>query len=235
MAKIAIVEDQRDSNDRIKQLIADTSPDHEIFQAFSLDDALALIETQHFDLVVVDIDLGGPRGKYAGFTVLKRLGGKKNTVTLVVSGAPEDQVYEQVLSLEAYDFISKPLNDMGFVNTFVHALESINPTKEIEFPAAQPVFPPDLTRDPSKPLAFLWKGRRVNLSLTQSRIVDVLANNFGTSVDDSKLISQLGTSRAKTALASHITYIRKNFKDVDPNFQAIISDPGKGYIWKAGN
>lgn len=232
MAKIAIIEDSREASERVKQLVETVSSEHKVHQAFTLDDALSLIKSDEFDLVVVDIDLGGPQGKFGGFTVLASLYSKRNTVTLVVSGAPQEQVHGQVLSLEAYDFIPKPINDISFVNTFKHALESVKQQRAEGGTETIFALPPDLTRDPNKALAFLWKGRRVNLSLTLARIVELLATNFGQTVLSAALIQQLGTARSKSAVATHITDIRKAFKDIDAEFNAIAADPGKGYVWK---
>src|SRR5450759_1778707 len=106
MPKIAIIEDDQATNDRLKGLVKSLEGT-EVFQAFDRASAELLIASRQFDLVIVDIELGqGPKDKYGGLGILSSLGDKR-TVTLVVSGMPEQNLPDVAISLRAYDFIGK--------------------------------------------------------------------------------------------------------------------------------
>jgi DNA-binding response OmpR family regulator len=231
MRKIAIIDDDVEVNDLLKSLVLNV-PDVEVTQAFDLPSAEKLVASQQFDLVIVDIDLGeGVRAKFGGLAILSILSGKA-TVTLVVSGTADQVVPEIALSLRAYDFVGKPIKPMVFMNAFEHALESARAMF-----AASPTpggLPPNMERDPTQFLGLRWKGKQVPLTLTQHRLVECLIAQAGHTAEFSKLRKQLDSSTSNQAIATHMSDIRARFLRIDPEFSAIDSDPGKGYVWKIG-
>lgn len=233
MPKVAIIDDDKSTNDHLRDLIATHSV--EIFQAFSRDDAIQLIEKNRFDVVIADVDLGpGPKEKYAGFELLSLLNGLK-TVTLVVSGVPQPNLQEVALSLQAYDFIGKPIPDLSFINKFEHALKTsqMREDESIITPSGEAALPAHLTKDPNVRHALRWKDQPVRgLTITHLRLIACLIESPGVAVKKNVLAHQLGSSNAASAIATHMTEIRKKFVEIDPEFDCIQPEPGVGYVWK---
>jgi DNA-binding response OmpR family regulator len=233
MLKVAIIEDDESTSEHIRNLIS--SYGVEVQQAFTREQATKMIESTLFDVVIVDVDLGpGPKEKYAGFEILAMLNGKR-TVTLVVSGQPHPNLHDVALSLQAYDFIGKPIPEAGFVNKFEHALKTsqMREDESIFSSNGDSVLPANLTKDIHIRHALRWKGRLVRgLTLTQLRLISCLIEKPGVPVNKSALANQLGSSNAAQAIATHISEIRKQFIEIDPDFNHIQSEPGVGYVWK---
>jgi len=233
MLKIAIIEDDESMSKHLAQLVS--CYDVDVAQAFTREDAIKLVKKQRFDIVIVDVDLGpGPKEKYAGFEILSLLNGTR-TVTLVVSGAPHPNLQELAISLQAYDFIGKPIPDLGFINKFEHAIKTAQMTEgdNIVSPGDERSLPPNLTKDPKIQHALRWKGKLVRgLTLTHLRLIACLVERPGTPVRRAELAIQLVTSNATTAIATHMSEIRKQFVEIDADFNHIQPEPGVGYVWK---
>jgi DNA-binding response OmpR family regulator len=234
MPNVAIIEDVESMSNRLRDLVS-SLPNVVARQAFNREQAIALIEEDHFDVVIVDIELGpGLSEKYAGFEVLKLLHGRP-TVTLVVSGTSQEILHDVSLSLHAYDFIGKPFNDRIFLNKFEHALAAsrdINADNTDNASDPQTIMPANLTRDSKKRFGFRWKGQPVKLTVTQARLVDCLIGQPGQIVKKEALTAQMAYSNAASAIATHLSEARNRFKLVDSTFDQIESEPGVGYYWK---
>jgi len=231
MPRIAIIEDDSKLNDHLKGLV-ESLPDAAVSQYLDRSAAEEAVIHEHFDLVILDIELGqGPKDKYGGLSILAKLSGKR-TVTLVVSGTSEQSLPNIVITLQAYDFIGKPIDDLNFINKVEHALNSQRPDYLDDSQTNQAkVWPPGLTPDPERHPGFLWKGKRVRLTLTQVRLINCLIKNPGQPVGNQILAKQLESSNSPSAIATHMSDIRHRFTDIDPEFKAIDIDPGKGYVW----
>jgi DNA-binding response OmpR family regulator len=154
---------------------------------------------------------------------------------LVVSGVPQPNLHDVALSLQAYDFIGKPIPELSFINKFEHALKTsqMREDESIVSPASVFSLPANLTKDENIRHALRWKGRLVRgLTLTQLRLVACLIERPGVPVNKAALAQQLGSSSASQAIATHISEIRRQFVEIDPDFSHIQSEPGVGYVWK---
>lgn len=120
MIRIAIIEDVPVDSETIKALIQN-SMDAEVRQAFTKEDAETLLKSETFDLVIMDVELGsGAKNRYAGLGLLSDI--RANWPTIVVSGMPEENLRGLALTLHAYDFIPKPIEEQDLINTIEHAL-----------------------------------------------------------------------------------------------------------------
>jgi DNA-binding response OmpR family regulator len=230
MKSIAVVEDDKSTNDKLRSLL-ETISDVQVEQAFDMEGAEALIGGQRFDLVILDIELGqGPREKHAGLKLLSQLSGW-GCPTIVVSGMPEANLQSVALSLSAYDFISKPISELDFIRKAEHALAwKVQPDTSSADP--ERMWPAGLAVNPDRKPQLLWKGHEVPLTLTELGIVHCLADARGQVVEWGKLANHMKTAHSPSAIATHITAIRKKFIDIDPSFDCIEPEPGKGYAWK---
>ncbi len=230
MRRVVVVEDDAATNEHLKELLQ-AMPGVSVVQALDRTTAEAVINSNQLDLAIVDIDLGqGPKNKFAGFALLAELS-KKGCTTIVVSGMPEDNLKEVSLSLSAYDFIGKPINDLDFINKVEHAL-AWEATEASRNQVGVQAWPDGLGPDPSRKPGLLWNGRPVRLTLTELGIVHCLIEPPGQVVEYSRLAKTMKSSNSSKALATHMTGVRKKFIDVDPGFDQIDAEPGKGYVWK---
>ena len=233
MPRIAIVEDDPVTNDRLRTLIQD-SMRAVVEQAFDRVQAERLLPSYRWDLVVMDIDLGqGPKNRYAGLSLLAQLG-RSMCPTIVVSGMPEENLQDVALSLHAYEFIAKPINDLDFIHKVEHALawETSDAGKDLFGTYG---WPQGLTSDPNRKNQLLWKGRPLRLTLSQLSIVHHLVEQPGRVVEARRLAQNLKSTDSAKAVAVHMSGVRKKFHDVDPDFDRIGTEPGKGYVWKTGD
>lgn len=232
MRRIAVIEDDQPTNDHLAKLLR-TLADVHVVQAVTREAAEALISSsQQIDLAIVDIDLGQTaKNRYAGLKLIASFG-KLGCPTIVVSGISEQNLHDVSLTLSAYDFIEKPITDLDFINKVEHALDWAKSNASQDLFGTQN-WPEGLTEDTKKHLGVLWRGKPVRLTLTELRIVHCLAAQAGRVVEHRRLITAMKSSASKEAIATHVTGIRKKFREIDDTFDHIDSEPGKGYVWKS--
>lgn len=228
MTRIAIIEDEQVDSENLKVLIQ-SSLNAEVLQAFTKADAERLLKEEKLDLVIMDVELGsGPKNRYAGLGLLSDI--RASWPTIVVSGMPEENLRGLSLTLHAYDFIAKPVDEQDFINKIEHALtwSSSEVGKDL---TTQGGLPEGLTADPQRRNRYLWKGRPVPLTMTELSILQCLIERPGTVVETRSLVKNLKSGAAK-AIPTHMSGVRGKFRDVDPEFDRIDNEPGRGYIWK---
>lgn len=229
MTRIAIIEDVREDSDNLKALIQN-SLDAEVLQAFNKADAEALLKEGKFDLVIMDIELGaGAKNRYAGLGLLSDI--RASWPTIVVSGMPEDNLRNLALTLHAYDFIAKPVDEGDLINKIEHALDWSNSDAGKDLNTLQGL-PDGLTADPQRKNRYLWKGKPVPLTMTQLSILQCLIERPGSVVETRNLVKNLKSGMTGKAIATQLSNVRTRFRDVDPDFDQIENEPGRGYRWK---
>lgn len=231
MRRVLVIDDDAATNDRLRDLIC-SMPDVTVEQAHDRATAERMIRSATFDLAVVDIDLGHPKDRYAGVALLTELS-TRGCTTLIVSGMPADHLRGVTLTLHAYDFLSKPINDLDFMVKVEHAFYFQASAAQGDRMGSQ-AWPDGLSEDSNRKPNLLWKGRPVQLSLTELGLVMCLIGTPGRVVEHERLAKVMPTAISPRAIATHITSIRKRFRDVDPNFDEIDPEPGQGYVWKTG-
>lgn len=230
MTRIAIIEDEPIDSNNMKSLIEKSLDDVEVRQAFSKADAEALLNNEKFDVVIMDVELGkGAKNRYAGLSLLSDVRG--NWATIVVSGMPEDNLRGLSVALHAYDFIAKPVDEQDVVNKIERALEWLRSDANKGFVAEQEL-PPGLAFDPVRKNKLLWQGKPVQLSITQLSLVLCLIEQPGQVVDQAQLIKNLKSGASPKAVATQMSGARAAFRDLDPSFNKIDNEPGRGYFWK---
>lgn len=229
MTRIAIIEDETVDSNNMKRLIEE-SMTAEVYQAFNKADAEALLSKEKFDLVIMDIELGtGSKNRYAGLGLLSDI--RASWPTIVVSGVGEENLRGLSLTLHAYDFIGKPVDEIDFVSTVERAL-AWSRTDAGKDPSVSGALPDGLTLDAQRKNSYLWKGQRVPLSITQLSIVQCLVEQPGKVVETKRLLRNLKSAGSPKAVTTHMSNIRTIFRIVDPAFDRIDTEPGRGYYWK---
>ncbi len=234
MRKVLIVEDDVSVNDNLKSLVLKIR-DTEVRQAYNRASAEDFLRSEEFALLIADVKLGeDPRERLSGLSLLRLLG-ERPTVAIIVSGMPEDMLPELAISLQAYDFISKPISGLDFINKVEHALAFQEDLQRSNGDSNVSTLPKGLEHDPKRKFGLKWRHKPVLLSLTELRLVHCLIERPNTVVDYETLAEQLKgpIENTRKTINSHMTGARRNFTNVDENFDAIDSEPGRGYIWRS--
>ena len=222
MPTVAVIEDDLPTSNQLKGWIEAARPGITVHQWFTRDDAEAAIAREHYDAVVLDIELG--RERHAGVAIINAINKRGGTPVLVVSAMPA-AIYRSIMkALDAWDYLQKTtFEEADFVDTFLEILRS-KPARAISVPATA-----ELSLDPLKQAAPLWRGHRINLPLTAQRILAALHARRGEVVSYEDLYQVIKSGRNRDNVRKHISTIREAFREIDPAFDGIENVPMRGF------
>jgi len=103
-ATILIVDDEESIRNLISELL---SEEHECVVAASVEEALAVMQSTDFDLVISDIDMGADSGLTLVPRVLKQ---SPETVVIMISGQQSIESAIEAMRVGAFDYITKPFD-----------------------------------------------------------------------------------------------------------------------------
>src|SRR5229473_7424470 len=105
-----------DDDEQIRNLLRDLlGPDNDCTTVDSAEDALAILHTINFNLVISDINMGGISGLDLVPRVLEQT---PDTIVLMISGQQTIDFAIEAMRAGAFDYITKPL-DLRHVETAV--------------------------------------------------------------------------------------------------------------------
>jgi DNA-binding response OmpR family regulator len=232
VARVAIIEDDPPTSDQLKGWILSARPGLEVDQWFTRDDAENAIAREAYDLVVMDIELG--RERHAGVALINAINKRQaGTPVLVVSAMPAT-IYRSIMkALDAWDYLQKTtFEEADFIDTVLEMLRAARERTPVRAPAAAAADAQELSLDPLRQGAVLWRGHRVNLPLTAQRILAALHARRGEVVSYDELFQVVKTGRNRDNVRKHISTIREAFRDIDPQFDGIESVPMRGFRWR---
>ena len=230
MLKVAVIEDDVPTSNQLKGWIEAAKPGIQVEQWFSRDEAEAAIAREHYDVVVLDIELG--RERHAGVAIINAINKHHGTPVLVVSAMPA-AIYRSIMkALDAWDYLQKTsFDEAEFIETFLdilRAAKSRSPAEEAPAPVAVRA---ELSIDPLRQNATLWRGKRVNLPLTAQRILLALYEHKGQVVSYDELFQVVKSGRNRDNIRKHVSTIREAFREIDPDFDGIENVPMRGFRW----
>jgi len=235
MRYVLVVEDDQSTRERIATMLL-RQPMIEVETAANREAAKMAIARRTFDLAIIDIDLGrltgGESDRYGGVALMPLLG-NAGTTTIVVSGLGEDNLPDVTLALKAFDFLTKPFSDAQ-LNTKVEqalALREVAGARALRLEIGT-YSDPNVEDDPHHTPGLLWKKRPVRLTITEYRLVYKLLRANGNPLDRSVLAEEMDSATSSGALATHMSSIKKKFKEKDASFNSLKTEPGVGYVWK---
>ena len=222
MPTVAVIEDDLPTSNQLKGWIEAARPGITVHQWFTRDDAEAAIARERYDAVVLDIELG--RERHAGVAIINAINKRGGTPVLVVSAMPA-AIYRSIMkALDAWDYLQKTtFEEADFVDTFLEILRS-KPARAPAVPATA-----ELSLDPLKQAAPLWRGQRINLPLTAQRILAALHARRGEVVSYEELYQVIKSGRNRDNVRKHISTIREAFREIDPAFDGIENVPMRGF------
>ena len=225
--RVAVIEDDQPTSQQLRGWIEAARPGIQVDQWFTRDEAEAAISRERYDLVVLDIELG--RERNAGVAIINAINKQHaGTPVLVVSAMPA-AIYRSIMkALDAWDYLQKTtFEEADFIDTFLEILRTARPQ------GAAAAGSPELSLDPLRQSAALWRGQRVNLPLTAQRILAALHARAGEVVSYEDLYAVVKSGRNRDNIRKHVSTIRDAFRELDEAFDGIENVPMRGFRWSA--
>ncbi len=229
MATIALVDD--DENILTSVSMALEAEGHTVKTYEDGAKALSEISASPPDLVVSDIKMP----TMDGMELLRRI--RQGSDLPLIFLTSKDEEIDEVLGLTmgADDYVKKPFSQRLLLERVKAVLRRRSaapaPTKEEE---KQIIRRTSLTLDPMRH-ACLWKGMPVTLTVTEFLILEALAQRPGFVKSRDSLMDAAYDDQVYVddrTIDSHIKRIRKKFRMVDPEFDAVETLYGVGYKYK---
>ena len=177
-----------------------------------------------------------------GLDVLRQIRATGATIPVIFLTVLSDDIYEEAaLESGAVDFIDKSRRLPILLKRLQLIAEGGRPSSEPDPPRASALQLGRLTLrfDISR---AVWAGRILDLTLTEFKILTLLAEKAGQDVGYREIYDLVhgknfmaghGSEGYRANVRTFIKRIRKKFRDVDPGFDHIENYAGFGYRWTA--
>ncbi|MFC3442186.1 response regulator [Sphingobium rhizovicinum] len=182
------------------------------------------------DLAVFDIKM--PR--MDGLELLRRLR-EKSQMPVIFLTSKADELDEALgLAMGADDYISKPFSQrllIARIRAILRRAEVSKMPETPDEPAAEPIVRGRLEMDPARH-RVKWNGQDVTLTVTEFLILETLAARPGVVKNRNQLMDaayQDDVYVDDRTIDSHIKRLRRKFREVDSDFDAIDTLYGAGY------
>jgi len=204
------------------------------------EDALAYLNGGSVDVMLLDWRMPN----LTGIDVLRRMRSASITIPVIFLTVLSDDIYEETaLEGGAVDFIDKArrlpilLKRLRLITEGGRSAPEPEPVRVSSRRLGQLMLGFDTNR-------ASWAEREVDLTLTEFRIVTLLAEKAGQDVGYREIydlvhgkdfIAGHGSEGYRANVRTFIKRIRKKFRDVDPGFDHINNYTSFGYRWNAEN
>ena len=183
------------------------------------------------DLAIFDIKM--PR--MDGLELLRRLR-EKSQIPVIFLTSKDDELDEALgLAMGADDYIAKPFSQrllIARIRAILRRTEAVaSPAEEGGTTAAAPLIRGRLSMDPARHRTT-WDDAPVTLTVTEFLILETLAQRPGIVKTRNQLMDaayQDDIYVDDRTIDSHIKRLRRKFRQVDPEFDAIETLYGAGY------
>jgi two-component system response regulator ChvI len=237
MAKITLVDD--DENIVASVSLALESHGHAVKAYYDGASGLAGLESEPPDLAILDVKM--PR--MDGMEVLRRL--RQTSATPVIILTSKDEEIDEILgfNLGADDYIHKPFSQRLLIERVKAVLRRAGADAADQNSAAGPpsaaaaaraIRRGKLTLDPERH-DCLWEDRPVKLTVTEFLLLQALAQRPGFVKSRDNLMDAAYEDQVYVddrTIDSHIKRMRKKFRQVAPEFDAIETLYGVGYRYR---
>jgi two-component system response regulator ChvI len=239
MAKITLVDD--DENIVASVSMALESHGHTVKAYYDGASGLAALESDPPDMAILDVKM--PR--MDGMEVLRRLRQTSDLPVIILTS--KDEEIDEILgfNLGADDYIHKPFSQRLLIERVKAVLRRARADAEEEeaaltgagpggASASKPLKRGKLTLDPARH-DCLWDGRPVKLTVTEFLLLQSLAQRPGFVKSRDNLMDAAYDDQVYVddrTIDSHIKRMRKKFRSVDPEFDAIETLYGVGYRYR---
>ncbi len=193
-------------------------------------EALKGLQKTPFDLAVLDIKM--PR--MDGLELLKNL--RETTALPVIFLTSKDDEIDEVVGLRmgADDYITKPFSQRLLIERIRAVLRRREAKAAAEGGTQTLIKRGDLELDPSRH-SCTWKGKDVNLTVTEFLLLQALARRPGHVKNRDQLIDEAYGENIYVddrTIDSHIKRLRRKFREVDEEFAEVETLYGVGYRYR---
>ena len=194
--------------------------------------ALSLLEREHFDAVLLDVMLPGK----SGFDVAAELRQSQNYVPvlmLTARGRPEDIL--QGFAAGADDYLPKPFDLsilLARLNSLLRRMKWRAPAVKNTAADDLPSFEFDGRRIDFENLRLAARGKEIHLTLMESDLLRYLVRNQGRSISRKELLEQVWRLREDTdtrAIDNFIVRLRRYIEDEPSEPRYLRTVRGIGY------
>ena len=182
------------------------------------------------DLAVFDIKMPG----MDGLELLRRLREKSHMPVIFLTSKTDELDEALGLAMGADDYIAKPFSQrllIARIRAILRRSEANRMPESADEPAADPIVRGRLEMDPARH-RVKWTGQDVTLTVTEFLILETLAMRPGVVKNRNQLMDaayQDDVYVDDRTIDSHIKRLRRKFREVDPEFNAIDTLYGAGY------
>ncbi len=219
MAKILIVEDDRDLNDGVNIVLSRDG--HEVFSAYSKKDCYVLLGCHNFEFLVLDINL--PDG--SGIDICKEVREKSDVPILFFSASDTETDMLRGYEVGCDDYISKPFSIEVLKQKINVMLNRSSQNKDT-------LSYLDLFIDYEKMIVMVG-GKVVNLSPTEYRLLEVVSKNKGKVMTKEILLQKIwdnsGNFVDENTVNVNIRRLRKKIETSE--YKYIVTVFGIGYTF----
>ena len=232
MAKITLIDD--DENIVASVSLALESHGHAVKAFYDGASGLAALEQDPPDLAILDVKM--PR--MDGMEVLRRLR-QTSDLPVIILTSKDDEIDEILgFNLGADDYIHKPFSQRLLIERVKAVLRRGREAEEQGqapgAPASKAIRRGRLTLDPARH-DCLWDGKPVKLTVTEFLLLQALAQRPGFVKSRDNLMDAAYEDQVYVddrTIDSHVKRMRKKFRQVDPEFDAIETLYGVGYRYR---
>ena len=232
MARITLVDD--DENIVTSVSLALESQGHTVKAYFDGASGLAALENDPPDLAILDVKM--PR--MDGMEVLRRLR-RASDLPVIILTSKDDEIDELLgFNLGADDYMHKPFSQRLLIERVKAVLRRANgglgDEDDPEAVAPRALKRGQLTLDPARH-DCLWNGLPVKLTVTEFLLLQALAQRPGFVKSRDNLMDAAYDDQVYVddrTIDSHLKRMRRKFREVDPDFDAIETLYGVGYRYR---
>lgn len=216
--KILLVDDDLKNSMLLKRFIE--TEGYEVIYANNGKIGLEIYRETRPDLILLDINMP----ELDGFEMARTIRQNDKRVIIFFLTDRTDKIDRlHGFSLKGNDYIPKPFYPEELIAKINERFESLTVNQDIEYRLGGTIFRPNLS-------SLTYKGETHSLSVRQTEILQMLAENIGNTVERNAILDKIwGDSSYSNSLALNvqISYIRRLL--TDPSV-TIISIKKRGYI-----
>ncbi|MCH5344951.1 MAG: response regulator transcription factor [Acetatifactor sp.] len=219
--KILIAEDDVGLNEGIH--LALKQNDIVFLPAYSIQEAKELLDKEHPDMVLLDIQF--PDG--SGFDLLRELRRTSQIPVLVITANDMELDEVKGLTLGADDYITKPFSLMAL-------RARVENIRKRTTNAGAGIYEQDGYRFDFEKMDFRLDGQEITLSITEQKLLKLLVTNPGQTLTREMLVERIWTDGTEyvdeSALSVTVSRLRKKLErkgEVSP----VRTAYGVGYVW----
>lgn len=224
MYKILVCDDEKDIVSALRIYL--TSDGYQVFESYTGEEALALLEREDIQLVLLDVMMP----KTDGLTALARLRRVSNVPVILLTAKSEDTDKILGLNVGADDYVTKPFNPVELLARVRSQLRRYLQLGGGQIRPSQVCIGGIALDDDAK--AVTLDGEAVALTPREYEILKLLMQNAGTVFSPKEIYRRVWGGEpfgAENAVAVHIRHLREKLEinPAEPRYLKVVW--GQGY------